>query len=431
MRTISSWSPGSELEVVLHASKGRLQVLGYMTFTGQMLFWWLWTYVVPQHYENALARLSVALTGIGLAVVASDDGWRSRRAKVYCSFVFWIQLPFFFFWMYLMNENSSMWMASVALMIVLYYQLTDWRLASIGVVSGVTAATFAAHTLVGTLQPITLEHVLVFLFAWGCSILFALSSASLRQERLRHSLTVIGIMAHELRTPLATLSLIAQAIKTEARSARPNRAERLEELAARMDALTRSVNHHIDLQMANAKFDRHAPGDEWVEARQLILEVVNEYPFSSKRERNCLQIVLHQDFMFRGSKRQFKQVFSNLLKNALHSLQAAQSRYNQGDLKVEMGCRGATGRIQIADNGVGIAKRKADVIFEPFFSSANDTGHGLGLAFCRQTIQMAGGKITVQSQPAMGATFIIEMPCRPMSNLEGGRSHAASPLSPA
>jgi two-component system CAI-1 autoinducer sensor kinase/phosphatase CqsS len=341
-----------------------------------------------------------------------------------------MQFPVFFVWMYLMNDNSAMWMASLAVMIVIYYQFTDWRLASLGLVLGACLGYVVASHMHDVLQPVSLEHALVFGFAWSCSILFALSSANLRRERLRQSLNVIGIMAHELRTPLATMALIAQAIRIESVAQDQKHKDRLEELAVRMEALSRMINHHIDLQMANARYTFQPLNNELISARQLVTKVLEDYPFGSRRERQCVQIVQHADFWFHGSSRQFTQVLNNLIKNAMHSLKIAQSRHEAGDLRIELGMRGSVGRIQITDKGIGINASQLKLIFEPFFSTANETGHGLGLAFCKQVIEASHGTIMVSSEPAMGATFIIQLPCQPAPSQENSL-HEVSPLSPA
>ena len=49
-------------------------------------------------------------------------------------------------------------------------------------------------------------------------------------------------------------------------------------------------------------------------------------------------------------------------------------------------------------------------IFKPFFSSNRSTGHGLGLAFCQQVVQSAGGSIQVKSGYAVGAVFTMTLP---------------------
>jgi two-component system, CAI-1 autoinducer sensor kinase/phosphatase CqsS len=431
LKLLKDWLVTPELEVILHPSRRRLQTTGIFGFIGHVLFWWLWVYVVPQPYEDWRARLLVASTGLGLIFWKKESAWHSRWMQKYFSLTCWIQFPVFFVWMYLMNVNTSMWMASLAVMIVMYYQFTDWRLASVGLISGALVGYAIAGHMRDVLLPVPIEHVIVFAFAWSCSLLFALSSANLRRERLRQSLTVIGIMAHELRTPLATMALIAQAIRIESIAQDPRHEDRLEELATRMEALSRTINHHIDLQMANARYTFLPPSNELISAQQLVNKVLADYPFGSRRERQCVQLVQHADFWFHGSQRQFSQVLNNLIKNAMHSLKAAQSRYTSGDLRIELGMRGSVGRIQITDKGVGINAGQLKLIFEPFFSTANETGHGLGLAFCKQVVEAANGTIMVTSEPAMGATFTLQLPCQPAPSEENLKHHEVSPLSPA
>jgi signal transduction histidine kinase len=57
----------------------------------------------------------------------------------------------------------------------------------------------------------------------------------------------MGIMAHELRTPLATMQLIGEAVRTEAHQQGSDRTERLEQLAQRLTNLVRNMNRQIDM----------------------------------------------------------------------------------------------------------------------------------------------------------------------------------------
>jgi two-component system, CAI-1 autoinducer sensor kinase/phosphatase CqsS len=430
LQQLKDWIILPEMEIILHPSRRRLQWLGVLTIIGHAIFWLLWTHVFPQPYEDWLWRLLMAITGLPLVFLPKGNLAHSRSMKWYFSFACWIQLPFFFVWMYFMNANSSMWMATVAVMIVVYNNLTDWRAATLGLIFGALASAFFSQFMLGYWPPVPTEHFLVFGFSWVFASLLAFSSANLRRERLRHSLNVIGIMAHELRTPLATMALIAQALRIESLNMSHPHEVRLEELATRIDALTRAINHHIDSQMANARYEHQLLATQSLSAQKLVQQVLQDYPFGSKRERQCVQVVLHSDFWFRGSARQFTQVLDNLIKNAMHSLKTAQSRYSYGDLRIEVGMRNALGRIQITDQGVGVHASQLKLIFEPFFSTANETGHGLGLAFCKQVVEAAHGTIMVHSEPAMGATFTLQLPCQPAPSEENPSHHEISPLSP-
>ncbi len=329
----------------------------------------------------------------------------------------WFQVPVFCAWMYLMNHGNTVWLATLAVMIVVYYHLTDWRLATIGLISGCILATAGVTWKLATPISIRAVDMVVLAFAWFSAISLSMSSANLRRERIKHSLAVIGIMAHELRTPLATASMISQAIRTEAGNPDDGvRTKRLEKLAVRLESLAHSINHHIDLQMFNARLMQLPPAKQLISAVALVNSVVKAYPYGSPSEQQCLEVIVHKDFHFMGSDRQFTQVLNNLLKNAFYSLHAAQSRHSAGDLRIEIGRKSGVGKIVVKDKGMGISTENQQRIFAPFFSTSHDTGHGLGLAYCRQVVQNAGGFIRVKSEPMFGATFTTDLPAQDITS---------------
>lgn len=75
-------------------------------------------------------------------------------------------------------------------------------------------------------------------------------------------------------------------------------------------------------------------------------------------------------------------------------------------------------RIQIADNGPGIAADRLARVFEPFFTTKGLRGTGLGLAVTRRIIEQHRGTIEVQSKPGNGATFTVILPVDPATNLD-------------
>jgi signal transduction histidine kinase len=71
-------------------------------------------------------------------------------------------------------------------------------------------------------------------------------------------------------------------------------------------------------------------------------------------------------------------------------------------------------RIQVEDNGPGIAPEVKDRLFEPFVTTKGvGEGTGLGLAVCRGLVEAAGGSITVEAPGAGGARFVIDLPAEP------------------
>ena len=403
------------LEPILHPSPRRLWWLGLSIFAGNALFAWIWSVWLPQPYENLALRMVASALGFSLMTkwVNHDPG--SRLTQQIFSLVFWLELPVFFSWMYLCNSGNAVWLATMAAMVLIYYLVTDWRLATVGTVTGAFVA-WVIFRFLGSGIPTISEyqwtvHAVVFAFAWLSALILNLSSANLRREQLASTLTTMGIMAHELRTPLSTAALLGDAIILEAqRQTDKARADQLDKLALRLHTLVRNMNHQIDTQIANAKLLQLPRYSEVVDAGKLVQEAVQFYPFTTSRQRECLQVIVYRNFFFRSSRTQFSQVLDNLIKNAFYSLAAADSRYAQGALRIEVGLFEGKGHIAVRDEGMGIEAALVPHIFKPFFSSNRGTGHGLGLAFCQRVVESAGGRISVKSEYAIGATFTIELP---------------------
>ena len=102
------------------------------------------------------------------------------------------------------------------------------------------------------------------------------------------------------------------------------------------------------------------------------------------------------------------QVIVNLLKNAKDSLTAGRMENRQ--LTVRAGRQNEWLKIEVEDNGVGIAQDNLTNIFSHGFTTKQD-GHGFGLHSCANTIQEMGGNLTVKSDGlGFGATFTIAVP---------------------
>ena len=74
-------------------------------------------------------------------------------------------------------------------------------------------------------------------------------------------------------------------------------------------------------------------------------------------------------------------------------------------------------KVNVIDNGPGISKDEAELVFDKFYQVKNQTrkkptGSGLGLAICKNIIQMHNGRIWVEPEPAMGTRFSFTIPLK-------------------
>ena len=258
-------------------------------------------------------------------------------------------------------------------MVLIYYHSTDWRLATIGTAVGGLVA-WLLFLGIGPQVPaietyqLTIDAVVIG-FAWAAALGLGFSSANLRREHLQHTLATVGIMAHELRTPLATISLIGEAVLGEAKDPTSSAATRvqLEKLAQRLQTLTHSMNHQIDTQIVNARLLGLPSYKEPLHAEAAVREIIADYPYRSAKQRDCVLVQVRQDFVFAFSGALFSQVLSNLVKNALKSLAASDAPMQPGDLKIEVGTWQNRGCITVTDRGMGIDPQLMPRIFDAFF----------------------------------------------------------------
>jgi two-component system NtrC family sensor kinase len=102
----------------------------------------------------------------------------------------------------------------------------------------------------------------------------------------------------------------------------------------------------------------------------------------------------------------------SLMLNALDAMEAG-----NGQLTVRSGMGGHRGEevvVEVQDTGVGIPRSEQSKIFEPFYTTKpQGRGTGLGLSICYGIVEDHNGRLEVDSQPGLGATFRICLPALP------------------
>ena len=108
--------------------------------------------------------------------------------------------------------------------------------------------------------------------------------------------------------------------------------------------------------------------------------------------------------------RQLRQVFLNLLKNAMEAMPkggtiTVRCGYSPNGISANEGAV----TVEVEDTGIGVPSRDLETIFKPFYST-KQKGMGLGLSLCKGIIEKHGGRIRVESQEGKGSRFIVEIP---------------------
>ncbi len=215
----------------------------------------------------------------------------------------------------------------------------------------------------------------------------------LEKERFREVSAYTSGVAHEIKNPLNSLSLLLELLQKRAP------AEMQEDISLGKKELL-SVGRIIDQFSDAVRPIRLSLNSITVDEvmKALIESLTREFPSASTR----LQIHQERALSLKGDRELLVQVFLNLVKNAYEA--SAESQVNIDVRKHKKGIR-----IEIRDTGPGMPREDFSRIFEPFFST-KDKGLGIGLYLARKIIEAHGGTLEGQSQEGEGTRFFIQIP---------------------
>jgi PAS domain S-box-containing protein len=113
---------------------------------------------------------------------------------------------------------------------------------------------------------------------------------------------------------------------------------------------------------------------------------------------------LHEVRPVRGAASELREVFVNIILNALDAMPQG------GRLRIASKQKNGRVRVTFGDSGIGMTREVRQRIFEPFFTTKGVTGMGLGLAVSYSIVERHGGQIDARSIPGRGTTFTITLP---------------------
>lgn len=211
----------------------------------------------------------------------------------------------------------------------------------------------------------------------------------------------ISDISHQLKTPLAALTMYQEIIESE-----PENAETVKQFAAkmgislkRMEQLILSMLKITRLDTGNIVFEKKS-----CRVSELITHSVNELTTRAKNENKQIQIDGDGEQQLICDMEWTGEAIGNIVKNALDHTQAG------GIVRITWDRAPAMFQIFISDNGSGIAPEDIHHIFKRFYRSKQslDTqGIGLGLPLAKSIIEGQDGVISVQSEIGNGTMFTL------------------------
>lgn len=217
----------------------------------------------------------------------------------------------------------------------------------------------------------------------------------------------IGMMSHDLKTPLARIHGMTDIISQDS-------SKLSEEQQNAVKSIRQSANDLVSFITSILNFSRiESQGVELQlkskDINSIIEETIHKYDYSAQQKKIEIKTELETLFSVKVDPDLIRQVISNLIENAI--------KYSPERSKVLVTTEESEGKIiiQVADQGQGIPNDEIPHIFTKFYRSPSAKtspikGSGLGLYLAKYFVELHGGSIRVDSQTGLGSTFTVELP---------------------
>jgi two-component system OmpR family sensor kinase len=206
-------------------------------------------------------------------------------------------------------------------------------------------------------------------------------------------------VSHELKTPLTAIRGHAEALQDGVLEPAPTGTV-IEREARRLERLVGDL-----LDLARLRRRAFAVRAERVDLEEIALAGFERHTQAAHSFGLELQVLAEPDAVATGDPDRLLQALSNLVENALRSTPRG------GTVRIVA----RPGRLEVVDDGPGIAEADLGRAFERFYlydryEGERRVGTGLGLAIVRELVEAMGGATEVRSEQGAGATFAIELP---------------------
>lgn len=244
-------------------------------------------------------------------------------------------------------------------------------------------------------------------------------SEETRLDKLRNDF--VANVSHELRTPLSLVQGYSEALLDQIETSAEQRQDLVHVIHDESLRMGRLVHDLLDLAQLQAGHVQLHPME--VHVVPLLQRVVRKFTAVAKEDHIGLHLAQTptEVRLAQADEQRIEQIFTNLVDNAIRHSRAGQH------VTIRLFDEGERIRIDVCDEGEGIATHDLPYVFERFYKAdrarkrqphAIETGGtGLGLSIVKQLVEAHGGTITVHSTIGQGATFVVVFPLHPVKSV--------------
>lgn len=209
-------------------------------------------------------------------------------------------------------------------------------------------------------------------------------------------------VSHDLRAPLVSIQGVIYLANQEVKDEKS--LEYFKMTKEMVDKLDEFIHNIIDYYKSTHEGTMAVE----VDFGKMLKDIRDEYRYHPFMENTVLDVEVTGNPLYKTNEVKLRIILNNLISNAIKYRQSADSEHKVG-ISIAGGDDGV--RIEVKDNGVGIASENQEKIFQMFYRDAKgNTGSGLGLYLVKEAVKRLGGSIEVDSTLGEGTTMRVFLP---------------------
>ncbi len=216
----------------------------------------------------------------------------------------------------------------------------------------------------------------------------------------------LSMMSHDIKTPLARMQGMTDIVLRDGERLTSTQHEALATIRSSIDELVEFISSILSLSRVEGK--RVQLNLVSKDLNVLLQEVIARYQYLAREKSIEIRSELEPLFSLRIDVDLMRQVFANLIENAI--------KYSPENSNILVSSEEKDGRVmvQIADQGPGIPRDELEHVFAKFYrakgaKASQVKGSGLGLYLAQYFVQLHGGNISVESEMGIGSTFTVNL----------------------
>jgi signal transduction histidine kinase len=388
----------------------RYTAFGAFSLINYILPFYMWSDRHSVDVQVLAIRVIAGMLNFLLILHKSWDKQFIKYLPLFWYFTVMFSLPFFASYMLFLEGFSVFWVINISLALILSLIILDFYsflvVFSVGVALAYLLLRLLGYAIkIESVDYFSFQAIYLLIFSGVIAIVFSRNREKIEQEKMRALRAFGGTIAHEMRTPLSTISMICKTTSNELSNKNTNK-EKIKLNVEKISGEVKEMLLIVEMILTRLRKPGQVDFLETFSVKEVVTKMLDRYPFADI-DRKLVTFKCNEDFLILGNKNSLTHILFNLLQNALYQIHSV----NKGRITIttESYDKERGNILSFRDTASGMAPNVYSKVFEPMVTWKS-AGTGLGLYFCKSAMMAMGGELYCESKQGQYTEFFLVFP---------------------